>query len=93
MKPALTSKAKVVRIGIIRPTDSQMDQLEKDLGSEFTSGDKVFFLSLGRAGETYQTVAPNGMPVAATRSRNSAAFIESVGIDASGIDDAVAALA
>ena len=92
MEPALTAKAKLIRIGVKRPSDEQMDILEANIDVEFADGDKVFFISVQRAGSTYQTVNAQGMPMLGTRRQNTATFVESSGCNVGDISAKIAAL-
>ena len=92
MEPALTAKAKLIRIGVKRPSDEQMDMLEANIDMEFEDGGKVFFLSVQRAGSTYQTVNAQGMPMLGTRRQNTATFVESSGCNVGDISAKIAAL-
>lgn len=78
LKPVLTKNAKVWRIAIVRPTDKQMDSLSNDLDKEFISASGTpFFLSVDKAGDTYDTTNHLGQPITLARKSNSAAFVES----------------
>jgi hypothetical protein len=78
LKPVLTSKAKVWRIAVVRPTDKQMVALASDLDKEFLSASGVpFFLSVDKAGDTYETTNHLGQAITKSRISNSAAFVES----------------
>ena len=78
LKPVLTKNAKVWRIAIVRPTDKQMDSLSNDLDKVFISASGTpFFLSVDKAGDTYDTTNHLGQPITLARKSNSAAFVES----------------
>jgi hypothetical protein len=93
MEPVLTSKAKLIKIVLKRPDDKQMDILEANLDMEFEDNGKSFYISVQRAGTTYQTTNPQGMPVIQTRRTNTATFIESSGCNADDISAKIKALA
>jgi len=92
MEPVLTSKAKLIKIVLKRPDDKQMDILEANLDMEFEDNGKSFYISVQRAGSTYQTVNAQGMPMLGTRRQNTATFVESSGCNVGDISAKIAAL-
>tara|TARA_R100000789_G_C2885319_1_gene115795 strand:+ start:170 stop:511 length:342 start_codon:yes stop_codon:yes gene_type:complete len=93
MEPVLTSKAKLIKIVLKRPDDKQMDILEANLDMEFEDNGKSFYVSVKRAGSTYETFNPQGMPVVKQRRVNTASFIETSGCNADDISAKIKALA
>ena len=93
MEPALTSKQSLIKIVLKRPSDKQMDMLEANLDMEFEDNGKSFYISVRRAGSTYETISPLGRPIEKERRVNTASFIETNGCNADDISAKIKALA
>jgi hypothetical protein len=93
MEPVLTSKQALIKIVLKRPSDKQMDMLEANLDMEFEDNGKSFYISVRRAGSTYETTDARGRVIEKERRVNTATFVETNGCNADDISAKIKALA
>jgi hypothetical protein len=93
MEPVLTSKQALIKIVLKRPSDKQMDMLEANLDMEFEDNGKSFYISVRRAGSTYETTDARGRVIEKERRANQASFIETNGCNTDDISAKIKALA